>query len=141
MRKTKTNHRSYDELIRISDFYDRLSYLELKGIVAYPTFDTERALNQRFYRSQEWLRVREAVIVRDYACDLGDPGHPIPGKIIVHHMNPITIVDLYENPFDVLDPRYLISVSNETHQFIHYSNIEYMRDVLKPRRQGDTTLW
>lgn len=134
--------RTYEELIQLSTFEERFNYLRLNGIVANETFGFDRYLNQRFYRSPEWKRVREYVIFRDHGCDMGLPGHEIYDQIIVHHMNPISLDEIENNPEILLDPNYLICVSLKTHNEIHYG-VENCSDPnrLIERKPGDTKLW
>ena len=86
--------RCYSDLIQYSTFEDRLHYLELHGVVGEDTFGFDRYINQKFYKSPEWRRVRDFVIVRDNGCDLGVKGYDIGDRIIVHHMNPLTLDDI-----------------------------------------------
>lgn len=134
--------RTYDELAKFNNFDDRFRYLMLKGVVAEDTFGFDRYFNQKFYRSAEWKRIRNYVIIRDGACDLGIEGYDIYGKILIHHMNPITIDDISKRSDFLLDPRYLISVSMDTHNAIHYGDELYL-DRFKElnRSKNDTKLW
>ena len=63
--------RTYSELVSIPDFHKRYDYLKLSGSVGQATFGFDRYLNQEFYRSREWKRVRREVILRDNGCDMG----------------------------------------------------------------------
>lgn len=134
--------RTYSELIQLPTFEDRFNYLKLNGIVANETFGFDRYLNQMFYRSAEWKKIRQQVIIRDRGCDLACDGCEIQGNIIVHHMNPLTLEQIENNPELLIDPEYLICVSFDTHNAIHYGNDNFIksRDVTE-RRPGDTTLW
>ena len=114
--------RNYEELSHISDFNERFEYLKLDGIIGDSTFGFDRYINQRFYRSKEWLSVRDFVIVRDEGMDMGTPDHPINGRILVHHMNPISIKDISDATEFLLNPEYLICVSHNTHNAIHYGD-------------------
>ena len=69
--------RTYSELILLPTFEERFEYLRLDGKVAEDTFGFDRYLNQLFYRSQEWKKIRDYVIVRDNACDLGVEGYAL----------------------------------------------------------------
>lgn len=131
---------TYTELLAIPDFERRLQYLKVDAVPAEHTFGALRKLNQKFYNSREWKRVRLLVIGRDFGYDLAVPGRAIFGKVIVHHMNPMTPQDLYYNTELALDPEFLITVSNDTHLGIHFG---YQPDVLpgKDRFAGDTKLW
>lgn len=136
--------KSYSELSRLGTFEERLRYLKLHGSVGDDTFGFNRYINQNFYKSAEWRRVRDIVIVRDQGCDLGDPDHPIRGKIFIHHMNPIDENDIKYSSDILLNPEYLICVSKDTHDFIHYGNdIDEYVNVKEPseRKPGDTKLW
>lgn len=134
--------KSYSELIRLHTFEERFNYLRLNGVVANETFGFDRYLNQRFYRSPEWKRVRQQVIVRDQGNDMGCPGYPIRGDIYVHHINPVTAEDIEENPDLLLNPDNLICVSLQTHNAIHYGDDTIVREkTVIDRRPGDTKLW
>lgn len=134
--------KSYSELIRLHSFEDRFRYLQLNGVVADETFGFDRYLNQRFYRSPEWKRVRQQVIVRDQGNDMGCPGYPIRGDIIVHHINPVSVDDLDNNIDLLLNPENLICVSLQTHNAIHYGDDTIVKEkVVIDRRPGDTKLW
>lgn len=139
-------NKSYTELIKFDNFEDRLDYLFLgDNKVGDATFGGHRYLNQDLYRSTEWIRARRKVITRDYGCDMGLYDYPIPdkSKIIIHHINPITIQDLLDHNPIVFDPNNLISVSFNTHQMIHYGT-KTRKDLLKldgNRFPGDTKIW
>ena len=133
--------RRYSDLIRLNTFEERLAYLKLNGVVANETFGFDRYLNQQFYKSSEWKKVRQQVIIRDQGCDLGIPGHEIYDQIIVHHMNPISIEDIEHNPAILLDPEYLICVSLDTHNEIHYGIGNNNNSDFVERVPGDTKLW
>ena len=136
--------RCYSDLIQYSTFEDRLHYLELHGVVGEDTFGFDRYINQKFYKSPEWRRVRDFVIVRDNGCDLGVNGYDIGDRIIVHHMNPLTLDDISNSSDFLLNPEYLICASKETHDIIHYgfSSDRYSKSK-EPvdRKPGDTKLW
>ena len=138
---TSTNIRAYSELITIPTFKGRYEYLRLKGIIGEETFGFDRYLNQSFYRSREWMDIRDYVIVRDNGCDLGMPGHEIHGRILIHHMNPITKEDILRRSNILLNPEYLICVTPNTHRAIHYGNSNLlMKDPIE-RRPNDTCPW
>lgn len=134
--------RTYAELIKFVSFSDRFRYLMLGGSVARDTFGFDRYFNQKFYRSNEWKRIRNLVIIRDNGYDLGADGYEIRGKILIHHMNPITLDDITNSTEFLMNPDYLISVSMDTHNAIHYGNERYL-DRFKDftRLNGDTKLW
>lgn len=133
--------RSYSELIQIPTFIERFHYLALNGRVAEETFGFDRYLNQRFYRSAEWRRVRDYVIARDCGCDLACSGNEIYDRIYIHHMNPITRKDILDIREEMLDPEYLVCASHNTHNAIHYGDESLLFCPLPERRPGDTTPW
>lgn len=133
--------KTYSELITLRTFEERFEYLVLNGKVGHRTFGDNRYLNQQFYRSPEWRRVRREVIIRDNACDLAIPGLDIFDRVYVHHMNPVTIVDLQNNYNLLLDPEYLISTSFNTHQAITFGDSNNLLYLSWERKRGDTTLW
>lgn len=134
--------KTYSELMKLKTFKDRYRYLKIGSTVGDTTFGFDRYLNQRFYTSEEWRRVRDAVIVRDNGCDLGIEDREIQGQILVHHLNPITQDDLVHNIDLVLDPEFLICVSLATHNAIHYGDESQLdSDELVVRRPNDTCLW
>ena len=120
--------RTYSELIKLKTWEERFQYLQLNGVVGNETFGFDRYLNQQFYKSQEWKRVRDKVLIRDNACDLACQDNPIFGQVIVHHMNPMSIDDIESNPELLLDPEYLICVSLDTHNAIHYGDDRIIKE-------------
>lgn len=133
--------KSYRELMRISNFEDRFEYLKIGGRVGRETFGFERYLNQTFYRSGEWKACRRDIIIRDDGCDLAIPDRRIVGRMIVHHINPITIEDIELGRDCVFDPDNLITTSHNTSNAIHYGDVSLLILVPKERRKGDTILW
>lgn len=133
--------RTYTELVARDTFLSRYEYLALGGQVGLSTFGHERQLNQSFYASWEWKRARDIAIIRDKGCDLGVPGHEIFDRVLVHHMNPIELGDLVNFNPDVLDPEYLICVSNQTHNAIHFADASQLPQPMIERKPGDTTPW
>lgn len=133
--------RSYSELITIPTFEERFRYLKLDGRVGEETFGFDRYLNQIFYKSNEWLRVRDLVIVRDNGCDLGIEGREIYGRILIHHMNPITIDDIAKRSKYLLDPEYLITTVKNTHDAIHYGDDSLLIKLPIERTRNDTCPW
>jgi hypothetical protein len=135
--------RRYSELIKLPTFEERFRYLKLNGVVAHSTFGGNRYLNQEFYKSANWLEVRDYVIVRDNGFDLGVEfdDYRIPGTIIVHHMNPITIDDIINQTEFLLNPDYLISVSLRTHNGIHYGDEGILKPAFVERKPWDTCPW
>lgn len=133
--------RTYSELIKLPTFKQRFNYLKLNSMIGEETFGFDRWLNQVFYTSPEWRRVRDIVIVRDNGNDLGLDGFQIGGKILIHHMNPITYHDIVHREEDILNPEYLICVSHRTHQAIHYGNEDLLPADPVERRPNDTCPW
>lgn len=134
-------NRRYSELRRILTFEERFEYLDLRGQVGEATFGSNRWFNQRFYRSREWKHVRDFVIVRDNGCDLGIPGYEIHGRLMIHHMNPVTMEDLLNATDLALDPEYLITTTHRTHNAIHYGDDSLLPRPVVERKPGDTLLW
>jgi hypothetical protein len=133
--------RSYRDLRRLQTFDERFEYLKLGGVVGRETFGFERYLNQMFYRSPEWKRTRQGIIIRDNGCDLGIPGREIFDRVIIHHMNPITIEDIELSRDCIFDPDNLICTSHDTSNAIHYGDRSLLMKLPQERRKGDTQLW
>lgn len=133
--------RSYTDLKRLETFDERYEYLRVPGTVGRSTFGYDRYLNQVLYTSRKWSRVRDEVIARDNGCDLGVDGYSILSRIIIHHMNPITVHDIRDKLDIVLDPEYLICVSNRTHLAIHYGDSSMLNQKVIVRKPGDTSPW
>ena len=135
--------RRYSELIQLPTFEERFEYLKLGGTVGIETFGSHRYLNQILYqRSKEWQRSRDAVIIRDNGCDLGVEGYEVyDQRIIVHHMNPITIEDIEQGLDIVFDPEYLISTIHNTHNAIHYGDSNLLMLGPIERTANDTSPW
>lgn len=133
--------RTYEELITFPTFEERFEYLKLDGAVGQETFGFDRHINQSFYKDPEWLRIRNHVIMRDNACDLGIEDRVIYNRILVHHMNPITSKDILERSEFLLDPEYLICVTKNTHDAIHYGNGDNLFKDPIERKPNDTTPW
>ena len=125
----------------LDTFMDRFEYLRLNGRVGEDTFGFDRYLNQVFYKSKEWQRIRDEVIIRDQACDLGIPGREIHSRIIVHHMNPIRKEDILEGSKFLLDPEYMICTIKNTHDAIHYGDGSLLFDEPITRSKNDTCPW
>ena len=135
--------RCYSELVQLHTFEDRFKYLSLLGTVGNETFGFDRYLNQKFYKSIEWKHIRNFVIVRDNGCDMGLRDYPIGDKIMIHHMNPISVEALESSRWDdLLNPEFLISVSMDTHNAIHYGDEKILNKVdVVERSAGDTIPW
>ena len=137
----KMSIRTYSELVTLPTFEERFKYLQLNGQVGKDTFGFDRYINQNFYRSLEWKRVRDKVILRDNGCDLGVEGYEIHGRILIHHMNPITIRDIESMSEYLLNPEYLISTVHNTHNAIHYGDESLLITVPIERTKNDTCPW
>ena len=122
-------------------FEERYRYLKLDSVVGEETFGFDRYLNQLFYRSKEWKTIRNFVITRDNGCDLGMDGHDIYGKILVHHMNPISKDDILGRSEYLLDPEFLISTIKNTHDAIHYGDESLLITEPIQRSKNDTCPW
>ena len=134
--------KTYSECILLPTFEDRFEYLRLDGKIGKETFGFDRWLNQNFYRSQEWKRIRNQVILRDDGCDLGIGDRPIFGKVMIHHMNPISTSDIVEATEYLLDPEFLICVSLDTHNAIHYGDASQLVQTSPTvRLPNDTCPW
>lgn len=135
-------YRTYLELIELPTFEERFEYCKCKANPSEVTFGGHRLLNQMLYQSPQWKSVRRKVIIRDSGCDLGIEDRPINSKILIHHLNPITIEQVMNHDPCVFDMNNLICVSHDTHNAIHYGD----KDRLIPsipieRTKGDTKLW
>ncbi len=134
--------RTYRELITLPTFKERFEYLKLTGAVGKATFGYDRYLNQNFYRSNEWRTLRNEIITRDCGCDMGLTGYDIRGRIIIHHMNPITDDDILNVTEYLANPDFLVCVSHDTHNAIHYGNEDIIRTKEYVERQpNDTCPW
>lgn len=133
--------RHYRELKQLSTFQERFEYLKLNGKVGEETFGFDRYFNQRFYRSKEWKDVRNYVIARDRGCDLAIFDREIFGKVLIHHMNPISLDDIRYSSDYLLNPEYLICVSKRTHDAIHYGDSTLLISEPIVRKPKDTVLW
>lgn len=137
----KNERKTYNELIILPTFEERFEYLKLDGIVGEETFGFDRYLNQVFYKSKEWRSVRDYVINRDNGCDLGIEGREIYGRILIHHMNPISKADILQRTDLLLNPEYLICTIKNTHDAIHYSDKSLLATEPIVRTKNDTCPW
>lgn len=134
--------RTYSELSQLKTFEERFEYLRLNGQVGKDTFGFDRIFNQKFYKSPEWLRVRDIVMIRDNGCDLGVEGYEIRGqRILIHHMNPFSLEDLEQRADILLNPEYLITTVHQTHNAIHYGDVNLLARSPIERRPNDTCPW
>lgn len=139
--KVRKMTKTYSELIKLKTFKERYEYLRLDGLIGEETFGFDRYMNQKFYKSKEWKRIRDQVIVRDNGCDLGVEGYEIGGRILIHHMNPILLKDIQTLSEFLLNPEYLICTTLDTHNAIHYGNSNLL--IIEPieRTKNDTCPW
>lgn len=133
--------RTYAQLRRLTTFLERFEYLSLQGQVGIDTFGFDRWMNQEFYHSFEWKRVRQIVIARDLGCDLGVDGYEIHDRLLIHHINPLTPDDLINGADLALDPENLITTCHRTHNAIHYGDERLLPQPVVERKPGDTKLW
>jgi len=113
----------------------------MRAAVGASTFGFDRYINQQFYTSRQWRQVRDCVIARDEGCDLGLGGYEIYDRIVIHHMNPMTVEDIDSGVFDILDPEFLITTTHRTHNAIHYGDEKLLARQFVDRSRGDTKLW
>lgn len=139
--KVRKMTKTYSELIKLKTFKERYEYLRLDGLIGEETFGFDRYMNQKFYKSKEWKRIRDQVIIRDNGCDLGVEGYEIGGRILIHHMNPILLKDIQTLSEFLLNPEYLICTTLDTHNAIHYGDSNLL--VIEPieRTKNDTCPW
>lgn len=133
--------RTYSELILLPTFEERFQYLKLGGTVGQITFGYERYLNQLLYSSDEWKRCRRKVIIRDLGCDLACEGYELQDKILIHHMNPITVDDILQRNPRVFDLENLICTSHNTHNAIHYGDESLLLRAPIIRTKNDMCPW
>lgn len=136
-----TKIRTYSELLMIPTFIERFEYLKLDGLVGEETFGFDRYLNQVFYKSKEWRKIRDRVITRDLGCDLGVEGYDINGRILIHHINPISKEDILRRAEWILDPEFLICTSKNTHDAIHFGDGSLLLTAPIERKPNDTCPW
>ena len=135
--------KTYTEMATLPTFEDRFKYLTIGGRVGGETFGCHRYLNQVLYTSSEWRAFRHQVIIRDDGCDLGDPDRPITGKkILIHHIDPLTVEDVVNRDPKIFDLDNVVCVSFDTHQAIHYGDEKYLRrNKVVERKPNDTCPW
>ena len=136
--------RTYQEISSLRTFEERFNYLKLNGSPSFETFGGKRSLNQILYNSPEWKKTRKRIIARDLGCDLGIFDRPIskPNKLLIHHLNPISIEQVINHDPIIFDPNNLITVSHSTHNAIHYGDLSLLPpSIPNERKAGDTKLW
>lgn len=127
------------EMMKFSTYEERLNYLKIKQRSSQMAFENLRELNQGFYNSSLWKEIRRDVISRDMGFDLAVPGREIYGKILVHHINPLKPKDILQLSERAINPEFLITVSEWTHDHIHYNRAPIILN--SEREPGDTNLW
>lgn len=133
--------RTYSELIKLPTFEQRFEYLRLDGSVGRETFGFDRYLNQILYNSPEWKRFRRDIVIRDNGCDLACEGYEIHSRILIHHINPITIEDIINRSPIIFDPENVISTTHNTHNAIHYGDKDLLITGPIERTKNDTCPW
>lgn len=133
--------KTYSELITIPSFLERYRYLKLGGSIGEATFGFDRYLNQTLYRSPEWKRFRRDMIIRDNGMDLAADDYEIVGKILVHHINPLTVQDVIRRDPKIFDPENVICTSMNTHNAIHYGDESLLMIEPVVRTKYDTCPW
>ena len=136
-----TSIKTYSELITIPTYEERFEYLRCNSAVGKETFGFNRYLNQVLYNSMDWKRLRRQIIIRDNGCDLAFEGYAIYGKIIIHHINPISLDDIMKECSIVFDPENLVCVSFNTHNAIHYGDANLLSTGPIERTPNDTCPW
>ncbi len=133
--------RTYSELIKLPTFEERFNYLDLTGTVGESTFGYARYLNQILYKSKEWKRFRNGIILRDNGCDLGIDDRPLFDHIIIHHLNALTEEDIINRSNKIFDPENVISTCLKTHNAIHYGDVSSVTNIIVERKPNDTCPW
>ena len=133
--------KSWDELGKIETFEGRIEYLRTYSTVGEPTFGYDRWINQKFYRSAEYRKLRQKIAAKQYGWDLGINGYPLPEVFILHHMNPIAVEDIIDGSEFAWDPKYLVCVSPATHRAIHFQDVKNRLPLIAQRSPNDTSPW
>lgn len=133
--------KTYSEMCRFDSFEDRFKYLSLDGSVGVETFGFDRYFNQKFYSSREWKSLRDQIILRDSGCDLGVSGHEIFGRVIIHHLNPIMLNDIVHQTDFLMNPEFLVCTCHQTHNAIHYGDVDLLMREPIERHKNDTIPW
>ena len=124
-----------------STFIERFNYLKLNGKVGIETFGFDRYLNQVLYCSQEWKRFRRQVIIRDNGCVFGLDGYNINGRLIVHHINPITLEQIEQRDPMIFSMENVVCVTHNVHEAIHYGDESLIPTDPIIRKPNDTCPW
>lgn len=141
MKTTTGNIRTYSEMMTLKTYEERFDYLKIGGQVCRETFGYDRYLNQILYNTKQWKKFRREIIIRDNACDLACEGYEINYRILVHHINPITVEDIINRNPMIFDPENAITTTHRTHNAIHYGDKNLL--ILQPieRTPNDTCPW
>ena len=141
MKTTTGDIRTYSEMITLKTYEERFDYLKIGGQVGLETFGYDRYLNQILYNTKQWKKFRREIIIRDNACDLACEGYEINYRILVHHINPITVEDIINRNPMIFDPENAITTTHRTHNAIHYGDKNLL--ILQPmeRTPNDTCPW
>ena len=140
-RETTMSIKTYSELLALKTFEERFRYLQFNAVIGEDTFGFERYLNQRFYHTTEWRRIRNSIIARDMGRDLAMEGYEIYEPIIIHHLNPLTKNDIYERTEYLTNPEFLICTTHRTHNAIHYGDDNLLVKAPVERTKNDTCPW
>ena len=136
------NKLSYSEMVQLKSFEERFVYLSaVRSFVGKETFGYERWLNQKFYTAPEWRSLRYRIIGRDNGCDLAIADRKIFGRVFIHHLNPITLEDIEKRSECLMDADNLVCCSFETHNALHYGDLELLSKVPVVREAFDTCPW
>lgn len=131
--------RTYSELITIPTYADRVKYLQTGNGIGEYTAGGKRLINQQFYRSYLWRKLRRQIILRDSGNDLALDGYLIRRRCMIHHIEPISIDAIQNGDPSVYDPENLVCVSFDTHQLIHYGGT--IPEPYKERMPNDDIPW
>ena len=141
MKTTTGNIRTYSEMITLKTYEERFDYLKIGGRVGLETFGYDRYLNQILYNTKQWKKFRREIIIRDNACDLACEGYEINYRILVHHINPITVEDIINRNPMIFDPENAITTTHRTHNAIHYGDKNLLMLQPMERTPNDTCPW
>jgi hypothetical protein len=68
-------------------------------------------------------------------------GYEIFSRLVIHHMNPVTVDEIIHKDDDLLNPDFLITTTHNTHNAIHYGDERLLPRPFVERTPGDTSLW
>lgn len=134
--------KSYSELCTYNTLLERYKYLRATHGVGDRTMGGYRPLYLKFLKSNEWLRFRRDIILRDNGNDMALEGYPIPTRPIIHHINPVRIEDLLNHNLEILlNPENVVCVSHQTHLAIDYGDESLLPKDPIIRKPNDTCPW